>query len=530
MASGRRGRLRRKERGAMAIFLALTTCFVLVPLGALVVDIGMQRVARRDMQSLADTTALDMARTLAAGATPSNADAQASADRNGASSGAVGGIPAMKVYAGYVGASTTFDATAGQGLGCGASPYNSYFRSPPAGVPANAVLVTATGSVNFAIHGGSGRVCRSSIALDDRNACYKAGSFALGLATNKSILAPILGDAAAARVLSYNGIATASVSLLDLAAAPQIGVGTPDQLLTAPNVTVGNILDASASLLSNDGNTADAAVAAQLLNLKADLGSLAGDKVNIGSILDIGQGNGSSLDSQVNVLDLITGGLIVANGVNAVSVPGLNVTALGSTLQAKLWISEPPVLGCNGGGAKAAQGYVQLTGDITLLGLATLKNVSITVSLANATATLDESGTCSVDAIKVNVTDQTLANVRLQADINALSILGGGVKIGSIDTGAPSPTSGGSYTLNIPDAYTNPVTTNSGTIGLQLNNAAVTVVGLNVSALVTALAPLVSAVDSMLTQTLLPALGITTAGADLWAMPTPTCDTPRLVG
>ena len=265
----------------MAIFLALTTCFVIVPLSALVVDIGMQRVARRDMQSLADTTALDMARTLSSGATPSDSDAQASADRNDASSGAVGGTPTMKVYTGYVGASTTFDATQGQGLGCGASPYNGYFRSPPDGVPANAVLVTATGSVDFAIHGGSGGVCRSSIAIADRNACYKVGSFALGLATNKSILAPILGDTAAARVLSYNGIATASVSLLDLANASQIGVGTPDKLLTAPNITVADVLDASADLLTKDGNTADAAVATELLGLKADLGALANDTIDL---------------------------------------------------------------------------------------------------------------------------------------------------------------------------------------------------------------------------------------------------------
>jgi Flp pilus assembly protein TadG len=57
----RRGR---DERGVVAITLALISCFVLIPLAALAVDIGVQRVARTDMQSLADMVALDLARGL----------------------------------------------------------------------------------------------------------------------------------------------------------------------------------------------------------------------------------------------------------------------------------------------------------------------------------------------------------------------------------------------------------------------------------------------------------------------------------
>ena len=51
-------RRRCRENGAMAITLALVTCFILVPLSAVVVDIGMMRVARGDMQAVADVVAL----------------------------------------------------------------------------------------------------------------------------------------------------------------------------------------------------------------------------------------------------------------------------------------------------------------------------------------------------------------------------------------------------------------------------------------------------------------------------------------
>ena len=63
--TARRGRAgqQAEERGAVAVFLAVTVALV-VGIGTLAVDLGMQRVVRRDMQALADVAALDLAREL----------------------------------------------------------------------------------------------------------------------------------------------------------------------------------------------------------------------------------------------------------------------------------------------------------------------------------------------------------------------------------------------------------------------------------------------------------------------------------
>ena len=53
----------------MAIMVAIITCFAVIPLAAYAVDIGVQRVARRDIQAVADVVALDLARQLGEGKT-----------------------------------------------------------------------------------------------------------------------------------------------------------------------------------------------------------------------------------------------------------------------------------------------------------------------------------------------------------------------------------------------------------------------------------------------------------------------------
>ena len=52
---------RRGERGAIIPMVAMLLV-VLIPSTALAVDLGMQRVVRRDMQAMADVVALDLVR------------------------------------------------------------------------------------------------------------------------------------------------------------------------------------------------------------------------------------------------------------------------------------------------------------------------------------------------------------------------------------------------------------------------------------------------------------------------------------
>ena len=64
--SGRLGRLRNRddERGAVAVLTAVLMSLVLCTVAAFAVDLGMGRVGRGDMQAVADTVALDLARLL----------------------------------------------------------------------------------------------------------------------------------------------------------------------------------------------------------------------------------------------------------------------------------------------------------------------------------------------------------------------------------------------------------------------------------------------------------------------------------
>jgi uncharacterized membrane protein len=533
----------RDERGAAAIIVALASALLLL-VAALAVDLGVQRVLRRDLQAMADVIALDMARHLD-GSTHAVIKAreswrgqlEESVERN-LNENPLPDVKAQQqqetAVLTAVGAPDLL-ATAVMGfIDDDTGEFDPVDWPQDNDAVPEAVQVTVTNARTFVFSGltgiDKGGATRSAVAQAGTSACFKVGSFALGLATNDSILSAILGDAAAARVLSYDGLVAANVSLLDLAA--ELGVGTPDALLSAPNVTVGQLLDASAALLTEEGGTTNLEMATALGQIKTDLGPLVDDYVQFGELLSLGQGNNSALDAQINVLDLLTGGLIVANGVNAVSVPELNLNVLGTTLTAQLWITEAPKIACNDGIATTAQGYVRLSGTINLsvLGIGVrLTNVALTISLANASARLVNDGACTGDEITVEVFDQTLANVRLQATIQLVVLLVW-ANVGSIDTGAPPVDQGDAYVLPIPESYTDPVTTDSGTLGLNLTNASVTVAGLNVGALVAALAPLVNGVTSLLTGTLLPALGITTAGADLWAVPEPTCAQPALVG
>lgn len=526
---------RRDEGGAILPLVAVLSS-VIVLFAAFAVDLGTQRVLRRDLQAMADVIALDMARQLD-GRTQAVLKAtndwrtqlKRSTERN------LNESPAPEVTvqqrqreAVATVAGSDVVVTVVMGL---LDPATGEFSEIPYPEVPTAVRVTTTGSVGFSFAPGSGSATRSAVGAVEGSACIKVGSFALGLSTNASVLRTILGDSAALRVLSYGGLTTANVSLVGLAA--NLGVGTPEALLDAPGITAGQLLDASAAVFTEAGDTASATLASQLAQVKADLGPLASETIEFAEILSLGQGNGSAIDSRVNVLDLLTSGLIVANGVSSVAVPDLNLNVLGSNLTAELSITEAPRIACNDGVARTAQGFVQLSGriDLTVLGIGVrLRNVGIRISLANAAAQLDpdEEG-CTTDTLSVNVREQTLASVRLTADIR-LQVLLAFVTVGSIDTGAPGPRADALYTLPIPDSYTEPVMTDSGTLGLDLTNADVSVVGLNIGGLVAALAPLVDGISDLLTVRLLPALGLTTAGADLFALPEPTCESPVLRG
>ncbi|MGN6161600.1 MAG: pilus assembly protein TadG-related protein, partial [Marmoricola sp.] len=250
----------------MAVALALITCFMIIPLGGLAVDIGMQRVARSDMQTVADMAATDMARVLGKGTTPTAAMAAASASR---ASGAIGATPTMNVYLGVISSSAPFVSS--QSRGCGGSPYDNYFQAVPSGGTANAVVVTASTKVSFVIDAGSGGTCRSALARVSGSVCYELGSYAAAVNSgDSSVLAP-LNDIFGLnfQLLSYQNIAGAKLTLGQLAADSHFGTAT--QLLGG-SIKVSDLVLAMIDVLQQgSGNTAAITALNSMLSTVATL-------------------------------------------------------------------------------------------------------------------------------------------------------------------------------------------------------------------------------------------------------------------
>lgn len=340
-----RRRFQRAETGAMAIFIALTTCFVVIPLGALAVDLGTQRISRVDAQAVADTTALDMARLLTTGGAAAVTNAAATADAN-RTAGSVGSGMTVLAYTGTL--SSTF--VSDQSLGCNGSTSNSYFT--PTTTNPTAVLVVVKNSVNFAIQGGSGGVCRSSIAssVSAQKACVTMDSYAAALNTGDSsvlgILNKALGTNISSQVLSSSGILTAGVNVLDFlnVLKTNLALGSADQVLAA-NVTAAQINAAMIKVLNNNGQTASA-------NLLQTIGATinSSTQITVGTLLGLSSGTGSALETNINPLDLITAAAQLANGSTALSVNIASPPGALTGFTAGISVGSSPTTFCLGQG------------------------------------------------------------------------------------------------------------------------------------------------------------------------------------
>lgn len=308
---------RRGEQGAIAVFLALTTVFMLLPLSGLVLDIGMQRVARRDAQSVADLSAMDAARALATGTTTNSGVTSVASASAARQVGEVGdGAPVVKAYVGHL----TNVFVSDQSLGCASSPYNQYFTSSGS---ANAVLVVVSNQVDYTIMGGKGNVCRSSIASTVSTSCYDVGSYAAAVSTGHSaLLNPLFqqiaqqsgafSNGATVMAIDYKGLAQSQIDLTRM--ATDLGFASPTQLATA-TVKLGDFYAAMIDAMVVPQNSTNLTA---LQALKATASSTA--TVAMGKILSFSAGTGSMATATMNALDLVGGSLALLNGSRVASV------------------------------------------------------------------------------------------------------------------------------------------------------------------------------------------------------------------
>jgi uncharacterized membrane protein len=434
----------------MAIVVALLTCFVVIPLGAYAVDIGVQRVARGDAQSVADTVALDLARQL--GNHNTDAANHASPAGNGAvlasvpqAAGMTGTAPTVRVWQGHLTASA-FSANR-QSLGCGwrpgdPAPSNGYF-SPSADATGTytAVLVTVTGSVRFNLAGGSGGVCRSAVASAASLTCFTVGSYVANLSNETgllSIINPPLGSQLS--VVGYQGLASEDITITSLDTAlkalqADAGIGSP-QGLAATDITLSQLLGAEAGVLRAAGNTTQADIVDNYVGTLTSATANANIAAQVATLVSTATGNGEAASAGVNALDLLGTAAMVADGQHFLSDYVASRMA-GFTADVTLVDGAHEACGVTGAQATSDQVKVAASEALPLTALATALSgivggltvgpfgVIFSLDTGQATGTLG-TVTCNPDDIPISVTS-TLASAGLSAPVsitaNGLSVL-----------------------------------------------------------------------------------------------------------
>lgn len=448
----------RDERGSLLpVMAALFTVLLLI--AAMAVDLGVQRSARRDMQALADIVALDLARLLdgrsaadiragAGGKTPLEDAKSASLARN--KDTIIGDDPSACTDGACVRAYLVAVDEDGNYSTTGGVPQEVSTTDVP-----NGVVVVASTEVGFAFSGlvgvGEGGASRSALGIAQSSACYQLGSYVASISPSSSevfgdLLKPILG-ASTLSAVGYNGLASAKVSLFDLIHAPSIGVGTVDELLAMPSLTVADLFLASAYVLTGQGKIAEA----EVFTL-ASTSVIAPFVLDFNDILAIDGSSDAVLHTYFNALDLLVGTAFLANGENLLDIQNLQakLASVGVT-NTELKIIEKARRWCTGystTGPETSQLKFKSTikvetdnspllqtpkSKLRLIDIATGQpnngiSLSLNVDLAGARAVLT-SASCNPDVFDIDVWTNLLT-----ASLTGTAYVGGEIT-GTVDLG-----------------------------------------------------------------------------------------------
>lgn len=428
------------ERGAVTLIIAVVVV-VLMLSAAFTIDLGLQRVARADAQALADVVAMDLSRELDGRSVDQllpvmATESAASLARN---ESVIGDIePQLEIELGIVQPDGDFVPIA-------------------TGVP-TAVRVSADVAVAMAFGGftghDQGEAERQAVSQAASGACFRLGSFAAAIATGDSAVAGVFEalmadpDALGANLsaVGYQGLVTTYVNIADLAV--EMGFGTVDALLSQGNVSVANLISASARALDTEGKSA-----AEIATAAGILGAIAAriqadTTANIGELLDVG--GGAAATSKINALDLVGGAGLAASTESTIANQN-NLLHTGvkwsephtSQGDIELSVIEPPRQACGPiGSANASTGQLELATTIgfnlpnKILGLdlsaidhaGTQTQVTIGATLAGAQARLTGMRCGPVEEIRT-VVDTRLTRVaismpfRMRGSIDAAGIL-----------------------------------------------------------------------------------------------------------
>ena len=346
---------RARQRGSMAVTMMLMLVGLVAMLG--LVEIGYLYWAKRETQKVVDLAALAGAQQLTACSTD-----------NSSNSAALGNA---RIDNGF---SDTLVITCGHWDPTQAGA--QHFVSVTSSLPLNAVRVEATLPVTpffgFARFDG---INATAIAASQGQpiAAFSVGSSLLNIDPSSplgTLLGTALGSSLGLQLLSYNGIANANISLLGLVKALPVDIGTVNSVLTT-QVTVTDLLTAYVNALSqsSSASTIDLAfVNQQVAAIELQLGNI---PINLGQILNVDattEDPNVALNVDVNALDILSAVVLAADGANAVALPATSISIPGvATISLALSIVEPPQIGVGGVGTVAHTAEIRLDLDVTAL-------------------------------------------------------------------------------------------------------------------------------------------------------------------
>ena len=196
------------------------------------------------------------------------------------------------------------------------------------------------------------------------SACHRLGSFVAALNGADSAVLSQLNDLMGLNLslVSYQGLADVGVSLSELALA--LGAGDTDSLLTG-SVSYARLVQATIDVL-NARKPAGYGVA--VTTLRSVLGVAGGmGAVRLGDVLRMSPSDRAALDTRLNVLDLLAGSALVADGTHAVSIPNIQggVPGVGNHFTGRIDIVAAAQLACGKPNSETARAQnSQLTGDL----------------------------------------------------------------------------------------------------------------------------------------------------------------------
>lgn len=373
-----------RQRGAVGVLAVLVLLLTLV-FTALAVDAGRLWYQHRQLQSVADLAALAGASRLGCGTTLGNvtAAAQAAAARNG--------------FTGSLSAGPNLVELGGLTTVAGKRQFN------PGGTT-EAVHVVATHSVPSSLIlggllGGTTTLSAQATAqAEPSHATFSVGSYLLRIDTTSedasllnALLGGLLGSDLSLDALSYKGLASTDINLADLVRASAT-IGSVEELLNA-NVTVADVLNLTATAVGPDS-------LAKVGLDKLLLASVDQLDVKLGDVLDVKLPSSEAAGKvAINVFDLVTTTIMVANKHHAISMPlGVSIPGILS-INTSIDLIEPPQIAVGPAGrdadglwcteARTAQMDVKATVQAPVLGLANI-DLSLGVQLAQGNAHLDQ--------------------------------------------------------------------------------------------------------------------------------------------